>query len=300
MRSKQYEKRLDELGVPYEYVESVELDRINSRVQSRLTTDSTIPEEVRRHRVAAEETGTSQYPPFVLAENGDGGWQLLDGAQREEGFRRAGVMSHDAYVVTSESEEVRRVAAQGINVVHGLPPAEDERLERAKEMVRKGETQAQAAKVWQVSESVLSTDLRADRVETKAIRAGASARMLRKIPKTTKVYANKIKRPPLLKATLETITRCAMDGETARGCIDRVLAAHSDEEALEYLNNQQTTTRPKDHKGPDSRVLSSVSRLMTSIRKNPGDTMPTDAQERVRVACEDLVDVLIDYISTME
>lgn len=301
MRNEQYEQRLDELGVPYDYVESIQLEAISGSIQSRLRTDDTIPEEVRRHEVNARELGTSRYPPLVVSANGGGGWVLLDGHQRKAGFSEAGVKSHDAYIVQSKDQRIRRIAAQGINAVHGLPPSEEERLERAKEMVREGETQEQAAKTWHVSQSVLSTGLRSDRVEARAIKAGMSPRMLEKIPKTTKVYANKIKRPHLLRSTLEAICRCGMNGATARGAIDRVLAASSDEEALEYLDKQTT---PKSQggstSGPAYSLLSSISRLMTSMRKNPSHELPEEDVARVRVACEDAVELLIDYAGELK
>lgn len=296
MRNEQYEQRLDELGVPYEYVGSIELEEISGSIQSRLRTDDTIPEEVRRHEVNARELGTSRYPPLVVSRNGGGGWVLLDGHQRKAGFDEAGVKSHDAYVVQSDESRVRRIAAQGINAVHGLPPSEEERLERAKEMVREGETQAQAAKTWHVSESVLSTDLRSDRVDAKAVKAGMSPRMLEGIPKTTKVYAHKIKRPHLLRATLETIARCGMNGATAKGAIDRVLAASSDNEAMEYLDKQTTPkSQGRSTAGPASSVLAAISRLTTAIRKHPAHDLPSEDRERVSVACEDAVELLIDY-----
>ena len=300
MRDRHYERRLDELGIGYEYATTVDLSDIKETVQSRVITVGEIPEEVRRHEVNARTSGTTHYPPFVLGKRSDGSYVLLDGHQRRAGFRRAGVGSHDAYVIRDSDKWT--IAAQGINTEHGLPPTEEERMVRAKESVRGGMTQQDAARLWRLSPDMLGNSIRADRVEAMAISEGASARMLERLPLTTKVYAHKIRRAPVLKATLEAISRSGSKGGDAMAIVDRAVSARSDEEAMAFLARIAGSGVSDNGKKPRAAgaITASCSRVLTSIRKYPPSECRTEEdRQRVSAAVEEAADALLSYLEAL-
>jgi ParB-like chromosome segregation protein Spo0J len=295
MKDRHYERRLGELDIAHEYVERVQLSDVVDSVQARVMTEGEIAEEVRRHEVNARQSGTTHYPPLVLGVRSDGKYVLLDGHQRLAGFRRAGVESHDAYLVTNKEDWP--LAAVSINTEHGLPPTEEERITLAKDYVRNGMSQSYAAQVFRLSAGVLSECIRADRVEAIAVAEGASARMLEKVPRTTKVYAHKIRRPPVLKAALEAITRSGAKGADAAAIVDRAVSARTDEEAIEALSRIAGVRRSRNGNKPraSTTILTACSRVVTALRTHSATEVDSGDRGRVREACEEAAEALMEY-----
>lgn len=300
MRDRHYERRLDEVGVAWEYSDKVALSAITETVQSRVITAGEIPEQVRLHENNARTAGTTHYPPLILGARSGKEYVLLDGHQRLGGFRRAGVTAHDAYLVNDPTQW--DLAARAINTDHGLPNTEEERLVRAKESVRGGMSQAEAANLWRVSQSMLGYAIRADRVDAIAISEGVSARLLERVPQTTKVWLHKISRPIVLKAATEAIVRSGAKGDDAKAVVEMAISARSDSEALDKLS-RIAASKPSENNKPvaSTAVITSCSRLLTSLRKYPpAEITSQDERRRVKGSVEEVAEALMAYLDGLQ
>lgn len=161
MRNQLYENFLNEQGVPWDYLERVELSAIDSTKslanQARLEV-AVLKDEISQYR-AGYERG-DHFPPLVVHRPGKK-FVLLDGNQRffaaspDKDWK--GLRFHDAYLVDSKDEVVLNRIAWTINDrVNGRRMSYEDNLQHAMTYVRKYNwTRTAAAKEFGINERAL-------------------------------------------------------------------------------------------------------------------------------------------------
>jgi len=175
MRDPKLESHLNDLGIPYQYLESVPLSRVNLKRsqenQARIAEKPLDADLVRQYRDAMK--AGAKFPAAVVYEDGTE-YIGVDGNHRFAAFDAAKVKTVDLYEVLTTPED-RVLLTYSLNTLNGRPQSEEDRDAHAVTLIHRGLTREVVAHtlnipVRRVDEAVLlhKTHLRANQLGVKS------------------------------------------------------------------------------------------------------------------------------------
>jgi hypothetical protein len=185
VRDPEVEELLTKRGVTWKYVENVApsaFDPVASiNNNSRL---GKLDEPTAARYTEALSTGRGL--PAVVARRGDNGlYVIVSGNHRLAAYTRRNLLLN-VYEVTDVSKRTVLELTFVLNLGHGLPPPEEERLRQALHLVENQMSQTAAAALMLVPLSTLEKEVRRQEAKRRASAAGLTDREWEKLPASTR------------------------------------------------------------------------------------------------------------------
>lgn len=183
--NKAIEKNLDDLGLLYEYADSVNISDIDIK-QSKVN-QARIMEQVNEDIVSfytASLQAGDIFPPIILVKI-DGKYKFIcaDGNHRISSALKAGMNQwiHGAYIVESCTDEQRRLLAYSVNLNHGLPASKNDRILHAMWLTEQyGTTIKDASEQMRVNKSAVQEAIRYKKAYARATLNGCEPKGINK------------------------------------------------------------------------------------------------------------------------
>jgi len=137
MRNPMIESHLNELGIEWQYHESVSTARINYKksLENQARIEEALNVELVRQYRDSMKSG-SKFPAAVVYQDGPD-YIGIDGNHRFEGFAQAKIKTIDLYEVKATPED-RMLLTYSLNTLNGRPQSEDDRDAHAVTLIHRG------------------------------------------------------------------------------------------------------------------------------------------------------------------
>lgn len=211
---------------------------------------------------------------------------LIDGNNRHEGFKLAGVQRVDVYIVDAEPE-LLQILTETANELNGERNSKEVRLEHAANRVAQGWTLTQAAKAQDLSTIVVGEHVRWRESCERARRLYVSQPT--RLPKIAHLFTT-------IQFDLVFIALCEAMAQRAdpldkpvRGLVKEVRAARSEDAQLEIISRWLEATRAPvraGSRGPSALFRPALAQIRKLSNRPEQVTVSLDARQRAALAAD--------------
>jgi hypothetical protein len=228
-------------GVDWRYVGSVPLSDITRYPDSQARIRLAGPEVIKAYmeKMKAGEV----FPPLVLGDDETPDYLVLDGNNRLESKKRAGLTHTDAYIVTLGPDKNEAVYLSGLfNTINGVALNKEEilRAVRAARALTPPMSDARIVKDYGVAPSRLSRISAVDAYDARAATLGLTT----DIPESTKVPLSRFGDDSVLRAALDLALDAELKVRDIASLVKAAAAATSEADRLKVIADERETLAP--------------------------------------------------------
>lgn len=212
------------------------LPDMSSRLQVRNIKNQILPAQVRKYKLAFERGDA--VPAIMVTMDG----HLVDGANRTEGARQAGLLTIPAFIIKvnygtatpSQQRQLKRLGA-AMNNMHGQSMTKADNIEQIKEHKADGKTAREIAAEMHISPNIVNSVLATLRGQERLMHLGISPDGLKEGILTEVGYKDDKLTNRVLRPALKVAAETDMSVHDFRALVKATLSRHEEAEKLEVV-----------------------------------------------------------------
>ena len=245
-------KTLEEAGVTFHFVESVELskiDFINSQKNQARLSDPIIADVKDRYKIALQNK--DEFGAVIL-ETVKNKYFILDGNHRLQAAKEVGFSAwpFGAYIIDEMGSAQRKGIIYRANLRHGEGISQEDRFSHAIEEVNLGCSIKLTAAKYYLTAGNLEQRYRAQ----KALERGVAMNIknVSKLKHTALLFFSSISYDEIFKAAIECAIKSAMNTDECKDFVQRLKSFKSMKSQLKFINDYIVSIRSSKYKEEDS------------------------------------------------